>query len=871
MHFTHRQYALLGLVVCLLVPVSQAVAQSYAHFEARQTNPITLTPDGTRLLALNSPDGRLSVFDVTNASNPAPVLIAEIPVGLEPVSVRARTNDEVWVINEVGDSVSIISLSKGCVIASLQAPDEPADVAFANGKAFVSCARSNSIRVFDTSTRTLTATISLQGLYPRSLEVDTTGSKLYAAFQLSGNRTTTLARTEAPAQPAPTNTSLPAAPDTALIVPSTDPRVPYTVLDHDVVEINTQNNAVIRYFSDTGTNLFAIALHPSTGELWVANTEALNLTRFEPSLKGHFIDHRLSRIALPGAAVTVHDLNPGINYSLFPNTSALATSLAQPSALVFAADGTHGWVAAFNSDRVAKVSSSGAVLSRVDVRPVSANGTREMRGPRGLVMHGDGSRLFVLNKLSNSITTIATGTGTVLSEVPAGSYDPTPTNVKEGRGFLFDARLSGNGTMSCASCHLDADRDGLAWDLGDPGGSMVTVIGYNNSVHDTKARNRVMHPMKGPMVTQTMRGFETGQLFHWRGDRDSIEAFNVTYRDLMAGSLQTQADINLLTTYLSTLKHHPNPYRNLNRALPTSINGGNPNAGHSIYINHEKSHCITCHALPSGSDNNIDIMSEVGSAQPVKTPHLRTVYQRANFSRQTGAVNITGYGLLKDGTGFDLPIGHPYALADFDNNPAVAAQEQADLEAYVLGFDTGTAPSVGYSVTVTPANRNLSLVLNDLTTLEGQTASACNLIARGVVGGRARHYLFDNPSQKYLSDHSGEVPLTRAALLAMLSGDDALTFLGVLPGYGNRFSIDRNGNGTRNLQEGMPTLAAQSLGPTMRLQWPDPAHGWLLESSSDLLPPWLPVTLTRMQNPPLQQVDDSSAQPRRFYRLRRTW
>ena len=30
---------------------------------------------------------------------------SEIPVGLEPVSVRARTNDEVWVVNEVSDSV----------------------------------------------------------------------------------------------------------------------------------------------------------------------------------------------------------------------------------------------------------------------------------------------------------------------------------------------------------------------------------------------------------------------------------------------------------------------------------------------------------------------------------------------------------------------------------------------------------------------------------------------------------------------------------------------------------------------------------------------------------------------------------------------
>ena len=75
-----------ALSLALVLGTSQAQAQTgataaYAHFEARQTHPIGLTPDGTRLLALNSPEGRLSVFDVSNPANPTPVLLAEIPVG----------------------------------------------------------------------------------------------------------------------------------------------------------------------------------------------------------------------------------------------------------------------------------------------------------------------------------------------------------------------------------------------------------------------------------------------------------------------------------------------------------------------------------------------------------------------------------------------------------------------------------------------------------------------------------------------------------------------------------------------------------------------------------------------------------------------
>src|SRR5262245_29973367 len=98
-----------GTAALCLATAFCASAQSYVHFEARHVHPIGLSPDGTKLFVLNSPDARLSVFDVSNAANPAPVLIAEIPVGLEPVSLRARTNDEVWVVNELSDSVSIVS------------------------------------------------------------------------------------------------------------------------------------------------------------------------------------------------------------------------------------------------------------------------------------------------------------------------------------------------------------------------------------------------------------------------------------------------------------------------------------------------------------------------------------------------------------------------------------------------------------------------------------------------------------------------------------------------------------------------------------------------------------------------------------------
>ena len=866
-------------LTALLAFLSCGVAQgqsAYTHFEARHVHPIGLTPDGNRLLALNTPDARLSVFDVSNAANPEPVLISEIPIGYESVSLRARTNDEVWVVSELSDSVSIVSLSQAAVIANLRTPDEPADVVFANGKAFVTCARSSSIRVFDAVTRADLGTISLTGNYPRALVASADGSRVYAAFQLSGNRTTALPFAAAPPQPSPTNPALPAPPQVALIVPASDSRINYTVLDHDVAEINTATQTVTRYLSDTGTNLYDIAMHPTTGELWVANTEALNLVRFEPALNGHFADHRLSRIALPASTVTVHDLNPGVNYALLTNPAAQATALAQPTALVFSNDGTHGWVAAFNSDRVAKVSSTGAVLSRVDVRPITANGAREMRGPRGLALMPDGSRLYVLNKLSNTLSVVDTTASSVISEVPTGSRDPMPIAIKEGRGFLFDARLSGNGLGSCAICHPDSDRDGLAWDLGDPGGAMLTVVGKNNSIHDLTPKNRVMHPMKGPMTTQTLRGLKNpsnmpagtpAELFHWRGDRPTIQSFDVTYRDLMAGSLPSAAEMGLLKDYLFSLLLHPNPFRGLNRAMPATFNGADPNTGRSLFLDHLTSHCVACHILPTGSDNNIDLNHIVDSSQPVKTVHLRTVYQRSNFSRNPGAVNVSGFGLLKDGTGNELAISHFYDLQSF-----TTAQQFHDVAAFVQCFDTGVGPAVGYNFTVTAANRTSTAVTSDLTTMEGQAVANCNLVARGIVGGRWRSFLYASSTQTYSSDDVTEGVRTRTALLNLLSGNDALTFMGVPTGQGGAHSIDRDADGLRNAQEALPTLVAQPSGVGVVIQWPAADSGWVLESSPDLQSAWQTVTLPRTKAAgSVQLVDTPGPASARFYRLRRTW
>ncbi len=844
---------------------------TFVNFEAQHTRPVCLSPDGTRLFVVNTPDARVSVFDVSNAGNALPVLIREIRTGLDPVAVNAVSNDEAWVVNELSDSVSVVSVAAGAATATLACKDEPGDVVFAGGRAFVSCSRSNGVRVYDVATRAETVFVSLQGQYPRALAVNETGDRVYAAFKLSGNRTTLLPFDLAPPQPAPTNTALPAAPDTSLVVTADDSRLSPkpNMPDNDVAEINVSTLAVVRYFKGTGTVNFALAARPGgSGELWVANTEARNLVRFEPVQKGHSVDNRLTRVttgATPG--VTPFDLNAGINYALFPNPAALATAVAQPAALVFEPGGAHVWVASFGTDRLARVNAAtGAVVSRVDTGPPAgtANPTRVKRGPRGLAWQQSTGRLYVANRISNTLMVVNGLTGAVLGEEPCGMADPTPQVIREGRGFLYDAKLSGNGTQSCASCHIDGDRDDLAWDLGDPGGEMVSVtttlpqFGISNTVQ--------LHPMKGPMTTQTLRGLKGMDPLHWRGDRATFDHFNGAFAGLLGGTVLSAADLASFKAFVETMVFHPNPNQKLDRTLPATFENGNPVAGRNTYLNEEYQSglsCNTCHALPTGGSALVIPAAALQEPQSFKVPQLRNVYQKRGFVKSATTVSLSGFGYVHDGSDADLVT---FLSRPVFGSFATDTTRKRNLQAFVNCLDTGTAPACGYCRSVSAGT--LAAAAADWTLLEAQAAAGnTDFIVTGSQNGISRAWLYRPATADYISDLAGGAPLTKAALQSLITGGAVATLTGVPPGSGQRMALDRDADGVRDGDEVLP-LPVLSLAPAATLRWPAAEWGLVPEMSADLAT-WGTVTEARATKGAEVVLPVNGGAAKAFFRLRR--
>src|SRR5213080_1011385 len=390
-------------VLAVLVAAASARAGSFVNFESGHVRPLALSPAGDRLFAVNTPDNRLAVYAV-GASGLS--LAAEVPVGLEPVAAAARTNlagqTEVWVVNHLSDSVSVVEIdpsdvTRSRVARTLAVGDEPRDIVFAgsgHARAFVTAARRGQNRfaadpaggpqltapgvgradvwVFDAdgARDTPLAIVQLFGDTPRALAASSDGSVVYAAVLDSGNRTTAITEQVVSANgglPPPPPGSTPGAPSTGLIVrfdPATghwedeigrnwSASVAFALPDDDVFVLDADATppASTGVVTGVGTVLFNMAVRPTNGKLYVANTDARNDVRFEPTVRGHLAESRITVVS--GTLATPHHLNPHIDYAVVPGPqSEIDRSLAFPMEMAFSADGNTVFVAGFGSGKI---------------------------------------------------------------------------------------------------------------------------------------------------------------------------------------------------------------------------------------------------------------------------------------------------------------------------------------------------------------------------------------------------------------------------------------------------------------------------------------------------------------------------------------
>jgi YVTN family beta-propeller protein len=724
---------------------------SFLEFESGPVRPIALSPDGTKLFAVNTPNATLDIFNVSASGLTA---AGRVPVGLEPVAVAARSNTEVWVVNHLSDSVSIVTLTgTPHVTRTLLVGDEPRDIVFAGtaGSAFITTAHRgqqrtdasissvsgagdaklttpsvpradvwvfNPANLGNTLGGTPTRIMSFFTDTPRALAVSPDKNTVYVAGFHTGNQTsivnegficegfdpnTPCTNDDGTTSPGgnlgpKTDASGEQAPEVSMIVKFnnatghwTDPAgrtwdhvFRFRNPDTDVFSIDANALTQKASFAHVGTTLFNMATNPANGELYVSNTDANNLQRFEgpgqfgkSTVQGHLAEVRVTVIS--GTSVMPRHLNKHIDYTKLAGAAgfdptAAASSLSTPTEIAVSSDGNTLFVAAFGSSKIGVFDTSALRNNTFDPRQTSANYISVTGGgPSGIVLDEANHRMFVATRFDNGVKVVDLTSRSQTQSVTMPN--PEPASVVNGRPMLYDAtHNSGNGEAACASCHIFGDLDDLAWDLGNPDDKVksnpipinlgqqfiinLNPFGFRGAFNGT-GQVGVFHPMKGPMTTQTLRGLVNSGAMHWRGDRAngtqgvSATDSNINFNNFigaftgLVGAAQqpSTADMQRFTDFQLQVVEPPNPVRALDNSLNSAQTAGKNffagnrtsdgvNLGFTIPGVQTAFTCNGCHELDAaegefGTSKNSSFEGII--SQTFKIPHLRNMYTKVGM------------------------------------------------------------------------------------------------------------------------------------------------------------------------------------------------------------------------------------------------
>lgn len=425
--------------------------------------------------------------------------------------------------------------------------------------------------------------------------------------------------------------------------------------DKDVFVIDALNLQEIAFHQSVGTTLFNMAVNPRTDVLYVSNTDAQNLTRFagpgenHSTVQGHMAESRITVIKNPdfqgndGSNVMPRHLNSHIDYDHFiAPANTKAQSLATPLEMVVSKDGKTLFVAAFGSQAIG-VFDTTELENGTFVPSEKSHIKLSAGGPGGLVMASDNDTLYAYTRFDDGISVIAASRKREIKHLTM--FNPEPEEIIKGRPFLYDARMtSSNGEASCSSCHIFGDNDFLAWDLGEPEGRVtnssipVNLQAFFEFVAPLDPANAArlkalngdaginqFHPLKGPLLTQTLRGIDTHGAMHWRGDRMNgkftADPENPTLDDAFDETLSflnfapAFVSLNGLKKPLSrdqmqefwefnrAIFMPPNPVRNLDNSLTPS-----QQRGHNFFFGLDESV-----RMPDGTVINVKRRSEFQS------------------------------------------------------------------------------------------------------------------------------------------------------------------------------------------------------------------------------------------------------------------
>lgn len=848
--FPRRLLALVTSLGLLLLPVAAAAEDlpcnlpedppgvdnrdNYQVFyEEDVVHPMELTKDASELWALNLPDASVEIFDLANPADP--VLDGRVAVGMGPVSIRRRPivttslpneveprsaaveiepqpRPEMWVACQSSNSVFVIDVADRRVVAAVETLHEPSGIAFnADGnRAYVTLSASNQIAEIDTAGRAVIQLIEFRSRLPVTysgdlrVHAEQPRAVLHHADGLdvlvfkSGNGSTR--------NPFPVQDIFHDIVNLWDDYPNLFGGIPIEPPDREVLRFDLQDPSVANAVAWRQGTLNFDLHRLQDGRLLISTVDLLNDQRIgEPEYHDEGFARHLIAITPPSQNGQPNLNDPGrevIDLNADLQGSLTGYSCATPTEVALSADESTLWVACYESAATAVVDlAAKKVTGFLRSTPVPAAGLPF--GPRGVVLNEAAGKVYVYNRGDSTLQTFpATTTGAVDPlDTDGVGFDITPDDIVAGRFHHVNAKNSGDGAVSCNTCHMDGHLDGLAWDLG----------AFTGNLDDFP--QDVAQDAKRLRVTMSLRGIEETNPLHWRGDRADFKNFNPAFAGLLGGSELTDEEFADFQRFIYSLSYPANPKQALDR-----VYSDDALRGFECFVN-TPAHDITfdevgttrdvtcgdCHDMRgfSGTNNQVnnDIHFEIndddGDGFLDSGPLAEDATQlRGLFDKES---DLTwAYSLDDDGTTetvHQVPAtGWGFGSVSFNNTDTVAQFEglnvfdlhnpvqKEDIVTFLDELDTGSAPTTARAVELDPGD------LTMVTALElGARRGDNDLIVRG-----DRSYLYDPGSGLYVPDSANLPPVPRSTLEAFVSGGPGqqLFFVGVPVGTGYR-NIDR--------------------------------------------------------------------------------
>ena len=495
---------------------------------------------------------------------------------------------------------------------------------------------SGSVSAIDTAAETKLDEI-IVGRDPRILAVGPDGHRLYVTSQASA--TLTILKTH----PFSVLTKLHVGPEPYGVVADPTGRLVYVaasgadridVVDTELTQVVDTIPVQVRpkglAISTDGTRLYVT--HFLSGMVSVIDLGSRSVlevisTGPESNIAQRIVLHPTNnRAYLPHIRSNTSNPHPLFDTTLFPVVSVIDVATDQhllperlelsvvdrpvnlPFDLAFSSDG----------QRLHIVYLGSGDLSVIDLESRQALAHLEVGdGPRGIVLTPDDRTAYVANALSGDVSVIDLSTYEEVKRIPV-TTSPLSPELKRGKLLFISSRstrISRDRWMSCESCHADGEQDGRTWQF-----------------------------PYGPRNTTNLRGLAHTHPLHWSADRDEVQDFEFTIRELQAGTglledphpelglpnTGRSTDLDDLAAFVESLQSKPSPFRRADGTLTPEAERG------QVIFHRADVGCANCHVPPLFTDLLVhDIGTGHGPGELLgpgfDTPSLRGVWHTAPY------------------------------------------------------------------------------------------------------------------------------------------------------------------------------------------------------------------------------------------------